>query len=346
MIDYSGFASVGGFPKVAVRSHEPWLTKDKGRQESRKCDQCARSFIAAKRKPTTFCSRRCRGDWRIANNPRRRACIVCKAPIVGKMHKTQRTCGDKACTAENVRRKTRSPKTCRQCSVVFWPVQQTPGVFTRFCSARCYNAHRRGARVTVKCVCGVTFVRRVSSGAKPKGDLRFCSKECSHAYFKAERHPCYRGVTDPNRGRAWAHRAESIRVRDGRCCRRCGKPESENGGRRLHVDHLIPWRAFANKSDANDPSNLAALCMSCHAVKTQTVEKQYLRGDVLGLKQFIASLHLPSAQLTQTVTADGDALRNGTHTLKRDERRVGVGEVWGASPHKVRHQIGRVHATD
>lgn len=86
------------------------------------------------------------------------------------------------------------------------------------------------------------------------------------------------GESEPGRGLGWLARAGSIRDRDGHSCRRCGKSEAENNGK-LSVDHVIPWRLFANKELANSPVNLVSLCRSCHSWKTSRAEKSYLVGD-------------------------------------------------------------------
>ena len=103
-----------------------------------------------------------------------------------------------------------------------------------------------------------------------------------------------KGDKDRKRGAGWKELAESIRERDGHKCRRCGEPERD--GVTLAVDHIKPWRSFTDKTLANHPDNLVALCVSCHGAKTMTVELAWLKGDVLGWQRFVASLHLPSAQ--------------------------------------------------
>lgn len=51
----------------------------------------------------------------------------------------------------------------------------------------------------------------------------------------------------------------------GRVCQKCGMTEKDNG-RRLDVNHIIPFHQWANKSKANQQSNLEALCRSCHMI--------------------------------------------------------------------------------
>jgi len=72
-----------------------------------------------------------------------------------------------------------------------------------------------------------------------------------------------RGVRAPSPayryyGADWPAIRSQIISRD-RCCLGCGEP------RGLDVHHRIPFRSFASPEEANDPSNLVALCRGCHA---------------------------------------------------------------------------------
>lgn len=105
----------------------------------------------------------------------------------------------------------------------------------------------------------------------------------------------YRGGEIRGRGKQWTKVAEAIRRRDNYVCQRCGKPQSENGGRKLSVDHIIPWRLFIDETEANADANLVSLCFVCHGWKTAYAEQRYLRGDVLDFKQFQQAIRLHSA---------------------------------------------------
>ena len=84
---------------------------------------------------------------------------------------------------------------------------------------------------------------------------------------------------------AWNRIAARIRDRDNHCCRRCGKTEADNK-QKLSVDHVIPWRSFTDKLEANAESNLVSLCRSCHQKKTIGAERRWLRGDALGIQDY------------------------------------------------------------
>lgn len=50
----------------------------------------------------------------------------------------------------------------------------------------------------------------------------------------------------------------------------------------MSVDHIIPWRSFDSADEANQRSNLVALCRSCHGKKARA-ERLWLKGDVLDM---------------------------------------------------------------
>jgi 5-methylcytosine-specific restriction endonuclease McrA len=97
---------------------------------------------------------------------------------------------------------------------------------------------------------------------------------------------------DPNRGPAWLKLAAAIRKRDGYICQRCNKTQDENG-QKLDVDHIKPWRLFDDAAEANDPANLTSLCKRCHNLKTTVIERKYLKGDVLAMRQYEKAVKLP-----------------------------------------------------
>jgi HNH endonuclease len=155
----------------------------------------------------------------------------------------------------------------------------------KFCSGRCWLAYEAVRRwVAVECYqCHRRFTklrRTVKRGGHP-----FCSRACTRAYYSGERSPAFRGDNDPKRGATWNRLAEAIRVRDGHVCRRCGKTQADNK-QKLSVDHVRPWREFEDKTEANDPMNLVALCRRCHSTKTLTTEAAWLRGDGLALQAY------------------------------------------------------------
>lgn len=258
------------------------------------CVRCGKPLAPSKPyaiRRRSFCSRLCSDAWVRENNPRRSKCVVCGAQRLGG------TVPGKTCSAKcgYLLRKSqlRDMRPCDWCHVEYWPGAK---VRTKFCSRKCQNAsrHERPAFLRLACeVCGASFRRTRAAVARTK--RAFCGQVCARRFYRGANSPLYRGGKDPNRGGEWNRIAASIRERDAYSCRRCGISEAENG-QKLSVDHIRPWRSFDDKAQANDPSNLVALCRPCHATKTTSVERAWLRGDVVAFQQWVRSLVMESAR--------------------------------------------------
>lgn len=181
---------------------------------------------------------------------------------------------------------------CRGCGVEFTPVRihsrtkryctAYSSAFVPFCMPACEGKRKTQEGLPCK-GCGVLFtpVRwdRKSLGFYAHPSRTTCSEECNRkAYpyteerrqavsdrFSRELHPNWQGGSHRRgfRGHEWPKIAEAARTRAGRCCERCGKTEAENG-RRLDVNHKVPFHQSPRKEMANKLSNLEALCRSCH----------------------------------------------------------------------------------
>jgi 5-methylcytosine-specific restriction endonuclease McrA len=145
--------------------------------------------------------------------------------------------------------------------------------------------------VQVTCEQCARIFRR-THGAVKRVKRIFCNRVCRRKFFVGANSPNYRGGHDPNRGCHWISLAAKIRKRDDYTCLRCGMTQVENG-RKLDVDHIKPWRSFEDKNEANEPSNLASLCKRCHRIKSATIERDWLRGDRLGMLQYEKAVRLP-----------------------------------------------------
>lgn len=269
------------------------------------CQQCGVTF--QKRWNNTrdkFCSAAC---YRLSAALQKAAriaalkCCICGGSVTNKAQKfsyggtCSTACGHKL---RHLRAKTRKPSNCEHCQKPFIAIRGAwrKGRWARFCSDVCRRAvlSLRPQMLPVQCTqCGKSFKR--TAGAVKRVKRVFCGKECQHAFFVGENTPMFRGDKDPNRGADWNRLAETIRVRDGHRCKRCEITQDENK-QKLSVDHVRPWRTFKDKSLANHPDNLVSLCRKCHSHKTTTVERDWLRGDVIAWKRWVASLKLPSAK--------------------------------------------------
>jgi hypothetical protein len=274
------------------------------------CRVCQRDFTARIDRPQKYCSRACSGAGRVKP---REACARCGDPMRDRKHPRQRFCsrscssaaavrtrppcrvcgvrptalGFKTCSAAcgyELRKQSVRPRPCPECGTEFRPAPSALGRGAgKHCSMACYRiAHaRRPAFIEVACAqCGAKF-RRTQAAIK-RVDHSFCSLTCSTAYYSGENAVGWRGGKQPGyRGPGWPRLAEAIRERDGFRCRRCGKHQDDERTR-LSVDHVIPYRSFDNREEANQPTNLVALCRSCHSKKARA-ERLWLRGDVLDM---------------------------------------------------------------
>lgn len=260
------------------------------------CEHCGGEFTPY-RKPQRqrFCSTRCAYEARVAKRP--------KCPVCGK----QRPRGTRSQSRMFRKQLVRKQKACPHCGELFWPKTNGRRPLSKHCSLKCRWAeqHKRPALIEAACVvCGATF-RRSLAAVKRVANV-FCSLDCARNFNRGENHYSFRGDHDPNRGSQWVRLAESIRKRDGYVCQRCTKTQVENK-QKLSVDHILPWRAFDDKTEANQPSNLVSLCRSCHTKKTWIAEQAWLRGDRIAMEQYKRSVTLPP--LFATVTLDRESSR-------------------------------------
>lgn len=116
--------------------------------------------------------------------------------------------------------------------------------------ALCIPSYRSTrAPVTVECAnCGDPITRPQKHARRAK--RLFCGRTCADAGQKT------RDSETLRYGPGWPKTREKIRARD-KVCQSCGDPPGETA---LHVHHLVPYRF----GGTNHPSNLVALCDSCH----------------------------------------------------------------------------------
>lgn len=226
-----------------------------------------------------------------------RQCPVCEREFTP--YSSLQTACSRSCSVTAFHRRERATRLrpCRRCGINFAP---TPSAISRhggqFCSWLCYRAHvgERPAMLEATCaICGGTFRR--TRAALGRVTNAYCSRECrakgSAINQLGPLSPNWRGGHRGWRGPRWRELAEQIRKRDGYRCRYCGKPQEE-GGRRLAVDHVLPFRSFATPDEANTPENLVAVCASCHGKKTRA-ESRWLQGDVLDMWRYQVAVAQP-----------------------------------------------------
>lgn len=258
------------------------------RSAAKPCVRCGAAIDA--RKPNqarkrAYCSTRCAYQHRIDQRP--------TCPLCGKQRKrTAKTCS-LACGYVWRKSSTRTQRQCKECRKDFWPRHGKHVYCTRTCHL--LGVGLRPRLIRLPCGhCGKVIGRYRYRTSRVKQS--FCSRECSSKAMSGTGHPFWRGGSDPNRGSKWHKLAESIRKRDGYRCQRCNKTQKQEG-KGLSVDHIIPWRLFKVEAEANDPKNLVSLCRVCHAIKTNTYERAYINGDVLGMEQYRKSIAMKPLSL-------------------------------------------------
>jgi 5-methylcytosine-specific restriction endonuclease McrA len=133
----------------------------------------------------------------------------------------------------------------------------------KHCSPACqYEALRRRPKIAVACECigcGAKFDLPPSVVRNRKGAGKYCTRACRDLHWVGRNNPNFQnGDKVYKRGPYWHSIRRRILARDGYKCRACG------AGGHLHVHHIIPFRAVADKDSANHPDNLVSLCPPCH----------------------------------------------------------------------------------
>lgn len=95
----------------------------------------------------------------------------------------------------------------------------------------------------------------------------YCSMECMGKHYSqiysGENSPSWKGGKSHHYiGGFWTVR-KLVRKRDNYTCQRCGINEDEYG-KQMSVHHIVNYREFEDKEEANNPNNLICLCEPCH----------------------------------------------------------------------------------
>lgn len=246
------------------------------------CERCGTLSANRKHSRRRFCGRTCAAAATVKQRP---TCHVCGVTV---------TLGAIACIRHNhAAKRDRRARECPTCQQTFVPRNAAMGRADKYCSRDCYRVvqKQRPAMIEVPCAqCGTVFRR--TQAAIHRNEHSFCSRACTSAFNSAENSASWRGGKQPGyRGPGWPRLAETIRERDGYRCRRCGKHQDEEVTS-LSVDHIIPYRSFESRTEANDPTNLVALCRVCHGKKNRA-ERRWLRGDVMEMWQYQIAVAQP-----------------------------------------------------
>lgn len=176
--------------------------------------------------------------------------------------------------------------TCEVCgaeyeTVPFWANHPDERRRSKYCSKKCMSVaiskKRRGQgnpqwkpKIQRACVvCGKEF--EAHPCIVKNGGAKCCSYKCRSEHFsktyRGDAHWLYKGGPIDYYGtREWRAIARKIRKRDNYTCQSCGQ-KWKRGQRALDVHHITPLRDFDDDTKAaNQPSNLVALCQSCHSL--------------------------------------------------------------------------------
>ncbi len=248
--------------------------------------------------PTTPLRRKPRGK---GTSTRKRKCAppkpckACGGPcpefrLNGSWKEQSGTCSPACTSVLREKKREQKKRRCRHCDKLFSLINRGTGRNQSFCSQKCHIAHAHpDAWTELPCDNCAKIVRRRKDWVKRGRDSHiFCDRECMTKFRVGENNSSWRGGSDPNRGKGWLKISESARHRDGYRCRRCKKTQEENG-QKLSVDHILPWRDFADDKKANNLDNLASLCRSCHSRKCG-LERQWLKGDWTALESYRRSI--------------------------------------------------------
>lgn len=218
----------------------------------------------------------------------------------------------------------------------------------KYCSHACRVADKKPAPCTCKS-CSVVFtaIKFVRNRA---GHLRVvaysgagtCTQKCHNDWirnnperkrkiglaFSQEKHPNWQGGKSAlnnvnSRGPNWQKQRLLAINRDGDACVDCGMTGDESAerfGRGLDVDHVIPFHNFSSYRKANQLSNLACRCQSCHRIAEarrsmvqmvlpmQDGEKRSHKGRARGEKSGRAKLNSLDILKIRSLSGDGSTL--------------------------------------
>lgn len=158
-----------------------------------------------------------------------------------------------------------------------------------------------------------------------------------------EKNPNWKnGISFIPYGQKWTLKfKEYIRILFGRVCQMCGKPESENGTRKLHVHH----KDF-NKENINI-DNLTVLCTSCHigihnADRAKIRSQRRKEGKLINGTNILSIAHRRYIGTVYNLTVSEDNTYSGRGIIYHNSD-VQVGEIL---PYWIHPITGKVYRTE
>lgn len=256
------------------------------KQKSIHCLQCKQIFSICLSQPNKFCSKTCyalsqKGKPAYPNlankrgtKPKKQKMAICF--LCGRTFSTWIGARGKFCSRACWSHRNPPKKIiCKLCHSIF----ETHIRNQKFCSLPCRDKFytgitRRPKNRTAKSCdwCGKIFERPTSNFHSIH---YFCCHSCSAKWWSkfgphGKDHPQWMGGYTPEPYRTNWKKLRRMALQSANfTCEICGiyKPK------RLEIDHIKPIRLCKSVEEANDPSNLQALCPKCHYKKDSTLRK-------------------------------------------------------------------------
>lgn len=112
----------------------------------------------------------------------------------------------------------------------------------------------------------------------------YCNVKCMSNYYAifytGENSPTWKGGKKHYQG-SWLRQRNLARERDNYTCQLCGVTESE-WHKELDVHHIVNYRYFKNKNEANCLDNLVCLCNKCHSFvhSKSNIDNKYIKNKI------------------------------------------------------------------
>ena len=138
-------------------------------------------------------------------------------------------------------------------------------------------------RVETKCAyCGKTLY--VTPSRIRNHEFLYCNSNCMakdyERRFSGENSPTWKGGKRHYKG-GWLKARDKVRERDNYTCQLCGITEEEQGFQ-MDVHHIVNYRLFKDKREANNLDNLICLCHNCHRFihSNSNTENLYIKDKI------------------------------------------------------------------
>ena len=239
---------------------------------TKSCLICNAVFTDKKHPNRKYCSHNCAVESQ--RKKETRYCIRCNEPFIANPSDKKTHCGLSCSQSNKANPDKKETRQCKWCGKDFivWKYRVTV-----YCSHKCMsqyaarqpkpNLRRPENFIVLNCeICDKEY--KVHKCMVENRKSSFCSSKCKHearsqAMIGERNHNYKGGHTSFYYGRGWRKLAYSIRLRDNFTCQKCGKRTTER--KKLHVHHITKFREFKGDTvQANQESNLVALCTQCH----------------------------------------------------------------------------------